>query len=486
MIRRVLKKYDLKYIREELIIHPLNIILLFFISTSSVNFKAELPIDFRETAISFLIISAFGIVVYILIKLMIKNRIKSSLIISTILFITLFFRDIYELLDYSGITEIVSDFSFLFGKLFFAIIIVVIVLAPIITWSYKTKRKLLKLNSYLNLLTTIFLMIEIIGLGFIEVTKVELKNKIDLKEPLDEIQNKPDIYFIILDGYTGFKGLKKYWDFDNNDLKKFLNSNGFFIAENGKTIYKVTNYSIASTLNMSELNFESDNLYAKSSYLSLANIIKKNIVVEFFSEVGYDFINLSFYDIYDTKKFYQDIYFLKSGNIYQSRTIYGHLYEIQNEINADMAYINLDIFKRLKTIRSTFNERPKFIYAHVMMPHPPYYFDAEGNKNNSKVANDSKNQMSYLEQLKYTNHLLMETLKSILNPNGNSPIIVVQGDHGFRRFKEKNKKDVEFSVLSCYYFPGKDYSSFTDSMKTINTFPLILNKYFNHDLQLLN
>jgi len=151
-----------------------------------------------------------------------------------------------------------------------------------------------------------------------------------------------------------------------------------------------------------------------------------------------------------------------------------------------MAYINLDIFKRLKTIRSAFNERPKFIYAHVMMPHPPYYFDAEGNKNNSKVANDSKNQMSYLEQLKYTNHLLMETLKSILNPNGNSPIIVVQGDHGFRRFKEKNKKDVEFSVLSCYYFPGKDYSSFTDSMKTINTFPLILNKYFNHDLQLLN
>ena len=121
-----------------------------------------------------------------------------------------------------------------------------------------------------------------------------------------------------------------------------------------------------------------------------------------------------------------------------------------------------------------------------MMPHPPYYFDAEGNKNNSKVANDSKNQMSYLEQLKYTNHLLMETLKSILNPDGNPPIIVVQGDHGFRRFKEKNKKDVEFSVLSCYYFPGKEYSSFTDSMKTINTFPLIFNKYFHQNFQLLN
>ncbi|MCH9029175.1 MAG: sulfatase-like hydrolase/transferase [Bacteroidetes bacterium] len=486
MKRFELKKYNLKYFKDELIIHPLNIILIFFISTSSVNFIADLPIDFRETAISFLIISAFGIGVYFVVKWMIKDRIKSSLFLSVLLFITLFFRDIYELLAYTGIAKAVSNFSFIFGELFFIIITVILVLASLIIWLFRTRLKLLKLNSYLNFLTTIFLVIEIIGLGFIEVTKVELKNKIDIKEPLEEIQKKPDIYFIILDGYTGFSGLKKYWNFDNSELQKFLKKNGFFIAEKGKTIYNVTNYSIASTFNMAELNFEADNLYAKSNYLSLANIIQKNIVIEYLSEIDYDFINLSFFDIRDKKKFYQDIYFLKSGNIYQSRTIYGHLYEIQNEINADMAYINLDIFKRLKTIRNVFNEKPKFIYAHIMMPHPPYYFDAEGNKNNSKVANDSKNQMSYLEQLKYTNHLLTETLKSILNHNGNPPIIVVQGDHGFRHFKEKNKKDVEFSVLSCYYFPGKDYSLLTDSVKTINTFRLIFNKYFNQDFQLLN
>ena len=482
----MLKKYNLKYFKEELIIHPLNIILILFISTSSVVFQADLAINFHETVISFFIISAAGIAIYFLIRWIIKDRIKSAILLTAILFIVLFFRDIYELLAFSGVTKLVSDFSIFVGELFFAIIIVVLVLAPIIIWLYKSKRKFLKLNSYLNLLTTIFLVIEIIGLGFIEVTKVELKSKIDIKEPLEEIQNKPDIYFIILDGYTGFSGLKKYWNFDNSELKKFMKKNGFFIAEIGKTIYNVTNYSIASTLNMAELNFEADNLYAKSSYLSLANIIKKNIVVEFLSEVGYDFINLSLFDIRDKKKFYEDIYFLKSGNIYQSRTIYGHLYEIQNEINADMAYINLDIFNRLKNMRSAPNKKPKFIYAHIMMPHPPYYFDAEGNKNNSKVANDSKNQMSYLEQLKYTNHLLMESLNEVLNSSGNPPIIVVQGDHGFRRFKEKNKKDVEYSVLSCYYFPGKDYSSFTDSMKTINTFRLIFNKYFNQNFQLLN
>ena len=210
MIRRVLKKYDLKYVREELIMHPLNIILLFFISTSSVIFKADLELDLYEAAISFFIISALGIVVYFAIKWIIKDRIKSALFLTALLFITLFFRDIYELLVYTGVTKAVSDFSIFVGELFFTIIIVVLVLTPIITWLYTTKRKLLKLNSYLNLLTTIFLVIEVIGFGFIEVSKVELKNKIDIKKPLNEIKNYPDIYFIILDGYTGFSGLKKY------------------------------------------------------------------------------------------------------------------------------------------------------------------------------------------------------------------------------------------------------------------------------------
>ena len=183
---------------------------------------------------------------------------------------------------------------------------------------------------------------------------------------------------------------------------------------------------------MAELNIDTTDLYAKSSYLSLAELIKNNIVVKRFYGLGYDFINLSFFDILDKKKFYQDIYFLTKGNIYQARTIYGHIYEIYNENTADMANINLDIFNRLRTIRSTFNEKPKFIYAHIMMPHPPFYFDAEGNKTDFSYANDNKNKDNYLEQLKYCNKLLMETLNSILNSTEEPPIIVVQGDHGFQ------------------------------------------------------
>jgi hypothetical protein len=237
---------------------------------------------------------------------------------------------------------------------------------------------------------------------------------------------------------------------------------------------------------MTELVFDTTDLYDKSSFLILANFIKQNPVVKFFYKSGYDFINFSFWEMLDKNKFYQDIYFLRRGNIYQARTLYGHLYEIWNERFADMAEINYEIFNKLKNSQNTSDKKPKFIYAHIMMPHPPYYFDAEGNRMDLNYFNDGKNKHKYLEQLKYTNKLLMQTIRGIFNSAKQPPIIIVQSDHGFRSYGGNDKMEIECSVLNCFYFPDKDYSLLDDSLKTINTFRIIFNKYFNQNLEMIN
>ncbi len=474
--------FSWKNLNKELIIHPLNIILLFIINTSSQKIKADLTIGFWEPAVSFFIIFTLSLAAFFVIKRFIKDRIKTALLLSYILLVALFFRDIVEFIIYFGISEALN----FIGELFIVIIVALILLVVLIKWLRRTNSSLVNLNTYLNLLTTIFLTIEIIGCSFSNVSRIDLKEKVELKISVNDTTKKPDIYFILLDGYTGFSGLKKLWKFDNNELKKFLTENDFFFAQNGRSVYNVTNYSIASTFNMTELVFDTADIYAKSSYLSLANFIKHNPAVKYFYESGYDFINFSFWDMFNKNKYYQDIYFLRRGNIYQARTIYGHLYEIWNERFADMAEINYGIFKSLAKTQNTFDEKPKFIYAHIMMPHPPYYFDAEGNRTDFSYSNDGKNMHKYLEQLKYTNKLLMETISGILNSAKQPPIIVVESDHGFRSYEGKDKDDIEYSVLSCFYFPDKDYSLLNDSLKTINTFRIIFNKYFNQNLKLLN
>ncbi|HEX9739241.1 MAG TPA: sulfatase-like hydrolase/transferase [Ignavibacteriaceae bacterium] len=466
---------------QEITAHPLNIILLFLINTSTQKIKAGLPIGFTEPVFSFLIIFIASLITYFLFRRLINERIKAAMLLSYTLLITLFFRDIVEFIIYFKIPELIS-FT---GEYLIAIIFSLILFALLIKWLASTNRRLAKLNTYLNLVTTIFLAVEIIGCSFSNVSKLKLKERIELNTSVDATE-KPDIYFILLDGYTGFSGLKKLWDYDNNELKSFFTENNFFFPQNGRCVYNVTNYSMASTFNMTELIYSRDDLYSKGNYLLLAHFIKHNPAVKFLYKSGYNFYNFSFWDINDKNKFYEDIYFLRRGNIYQARTLYGHLYEIYNEKFADMAEINPEIFNRVKEIHQSSGDKPKFIYAHITMPHPPYYFDADGNRKDYAYSGDQKDKHKYLEQLKYTNKLLINTLSSILNSDKPKPVIIVQGDHGFRSYEGKDKRDIEYSVLNCFYFPDKDYSMMNDSLKTINTFRIIFNKYFNRNFELIN
>lgn len=467
----------------EFLLHPLNIIFLFIINTSRINLRAGLPVPFHEAIFVFLITLSLSLVFFFSINILIKNSVKTAIILSCTLFFILFFRDINELLVFLKITEILNIFPDKIGELFFVIILMIILLIAAAVFFYKSKRNFIKLNSYLNVLTIIFIVYEIIGLIFLVESKVELKNYVEPASSKN-YKEKPDIYFIILDEYTGFEGLKKFWNYDNTGLKNFLINNGFFVAEKGRANYTNTNYSLASTLNMTELNYKKEDVYDVSNYIALAAYIKENSVVKHLYKHGYDFINMSFFDVNNKEKYYQDIYYLKKGNIYQARTIYGHFYEISNEKSADMANINLGIFKKLESISTARSNNPKFVYAHIMMPHPPFYFDAHGNRTSRSYAADKKNMNNYLEQLKYTNRILMQSIKALLNSE-KEPVIIIQGDHGYRSYQGKDKRIMEYSILSSFYFPDKDYSLLTDSVKSVNTFRIIFNKYFNYKLDLI-
>jgi|SRR5690554_4613938 len=461
------------------IIHPINIILLFFINTTSLKTRAGLSPGFIETAVSLLIISAFALSIFYLFKNILKDSFKAGIVLSFILIVTLFFRDMVEFILYFKINEALP-FT---GEYFIAIIISAAALIVLITFLKRAKRNLITVNVYFNLITIIFLITEVISFVTSEAAGVSLKEKIEITSN-EEVNEKPDIYFILLDGYTGFKGLKKLWNYDNNELKKFFNENDIFFAENAKCVYNVTNYSMVSTFNMTELIYSRDELYAKENYLALAEYMKENPVVKFFSDAGYEFYNFTFWNINDKKKYYEDIYFLRRGNIYQARTLYGHLYKIYNENTADMAVINTGIFNKLVEIHREKSDKPKFVYAHITMPHPPYYFDAEGNRRDFLYSNDSKNMHKYLGQLKHTNTLIINTVKKILSTR-EEPVIIIQSDHGFRSYEGKDKMEIELSVLNCFYFPDKDYSMLNDSLKTINTFRIILNKYFGKNFEMI-
>ncbi|MHA2033630.1 MAG: hypothetical protein ACW99Q_30045, partial [Candidatus Kariarchaeaceae archaeon] len=65
-------------------------------------------------------------------------------------------------------------------------------------------------------------------------------------KPLISIpQTKPNIYYIILDGYAREDILKNYYEFDNKDLIDYLTRNNFYIASQSYANYAHTIHSLA-------------------------------------------------------------------------------------------------------------------------------------------------------------------------------------------------------------------------------------------------
>ena len=50
---------------------------------------------------------------------------------------------------------------------------------------------------------------------------------------------------------------------------------------------------------------------------------------------------------------------------------------------------------------------------------------------------------------------------------------------------EESKIDERMGILNAYYFPDQDYSKLYKGITPVNTFRIILNKYFGTDLDLL-
>jgi hypothetical protein len=99
---------------------------------------------------------------------------------------------------------------------------------------------------------------------------------------------------------------------------------------------------------------------------------------------------------------------------------------------------------------------------------------------------DENHDSLYLEQVLYANKLIDSIGKAAIKGRQRPLVLIIEGDHGNRyaawgiTIREKH-----FMNLNAYYFSDKDYSMLYDSISPVNSFRVVLNKYFNAGLPLL-
>ena len=295
----------------------------------------------------------------------------------------------------------------------------------------------------------------------------------------------PDIYYIILDAYARADILKEHYGYDNTFVD-YLQSKDFYVAADSTTNYTTTILSLSSTLNMRYLVIPND---IRNGDFTLQSLIKDNVLCRSLREIGYTYIVME--------------------SIITGVTDCGDM-RIANEVN------NLDvIFLKTTLIRPFLNQavwgkptydnhlqrldallaipqmaEPTFIFAHFILPHEPFVFDRDGNQIFIDITGSGAEfNAAYLDQLIYTNVLFESAINQILNKSEVPPIIIIQGDHGPPWNGIQTLTDEFFAIrlpiLNAYHLPNGGNEALYPSISPVNTFRVLLNYYFDGQLDTL-
>jgi hypothetical protein len=144
---------------------------------------------------------------------------------------------------------------------------------------------------------------------------------------------------------------------------------------------------------------------------------------------------------------------------------------------------------------------PQFVYAHIVSPHPPFVFDAQGSplepRRSYSMSDGSDYRGSWVEyrrgyaaQVQNVNRLVEETVSAILARSDSPPVIIIQGDHGPGGHLEWASPDrsclrERTPILLAYYLPDGGDRLLYPEISPVNSFRVVLHAYFDADMSLL-
>lgn len=306
----------------------------------------------------------------------------------------------------------------------------------------------------------------------------------------------PDVYYIILDGYAGTEVLNNLYGYDNSDFVDFLEENNFNVVKNARSNYAITHLSLASSLNMQYVNDLTDIVGVDSADRIIAtSIIKNNEVLKILKSKGYQSIHFSSGWPATDRNNFADINIF-CGKINQFITAlllttalrpFDKLFLPENVRERILC-----TFSQLGNIRGSVHG-PIFIFSHIVSPHHPYVFGANGEivkepTNKTTGLDTWQNKEDYVNQLIFINKKVKELVGKLTADKNNLPVIIIQSDHGSALtpgIEEYNPDLIQERMRNfmAFYMPGKTTQYSFNS--PVNIFRLIFNNYFGSDYGML-
>jgi hypothetical protein len=450
--------------------------------------------------------SLITLIILVLSLLIFKNLNKADTFSFYILSVFFLFGAFHDFLKSSSFFHYISSYSILLPIFLFVTLLLFLYI------------KLREDNSafsmrYFYYLVTIFLILEVGTLIYNVITNKLRDNNLSDKSYSQSFNNvcgnvqKPDIFFIVLDGYASSQCLKEEFNYDNSEIDSLLTQNHFYISASSKSNYNVTPFSLSSTFNLGYLKKGLEkSMVSTKTFLQAMETLKTNRLIKFLAGQGYNITNYGCFDMEKastkTDPYFKDLYYTQVDNqTFSSRlwadigwnftlkNIFTGKFQIPQSYKRNKSYHlfrNEFNLKGLINELNTHSDKPKFVYAHLILPHEPYFLDSVGRltSDTAILANTINLKEGYVGQVIYSNEIIKKIIRAVSNIK-NKKVVIIEGDHGFRNYEPGVPEEKVFMNLNTYYFSDGDYKTLYNNISPVNSFRVVLNKYFCQSLPLL-
>lgn len=487
---------------ERLIVHPFTFAVFPIVALLSYNItEITSRVALRATVISLIL----TLLLVLLITLLTRSLQKAAL--STTLFLILFFSygHVYEFLRNNLL------FGFSLGRHRYLVVVFGLLLLAGLFWIYRilkdTKISTQTLN-VVGILLLIYPAFRIINYSIhtdISEQKITASPASNVMLVPENPKRLPDIYLIVLDSYTRADALLSDYGFDNSPFLDGLRSMGFYVAECSRANASYTHGSLATMLNMESLLTLNARLADQGlTHQDIWMLIKHSQVRTLLESIGYQ--TVAFDSGFEwTRLSDADVYLKYSGLPYEKQVAQPFevmlIHTTALLIWSDFTYqpttgynptpwadINFEFDDHINRARYTLNELPKlasypgpkFVFAHILVPHYPFVFKPNGDiltdpkffdYNVSQPSDASVRAEGYTNEIQFDNNRMLEILPTLIKKSSIPPIIILMGDHGL-------ESDNHWVNLNTYYLPKDGEQNLYPTITPVNSFRVIFDTYF--------
>lgn len=314
----------------------------------------------------------------------------------------------------------------------------------------------------------------------------------------------PDLYCVILDGYGRQDVLERMYGVDNEPFLQALEERGFVIARQSRANYIQTALAMDAALNLEYLK-TSDRMGVDDSVLR----IRDNRVTKTLQEKGfrivyvpttYPLAALESPDIrLETIPPLTEIFTPLERLVLEKTPIAPWM--VREFVAFDRHRLRLlGAMDDLKAAAGM--AEPKFVLAHILAPHPPFVFGANGESvypeqgiykigdatdylNRSTPKNYQK---GYADQVRYLNRKVLEMVDGVQKNSKRPSVIVLMGDHGPRRetnwktLEKTNVREAFYNLLAIATTDEEIRAEITGEITPINAIRRILSRVYGENL----